>query len=418
MKKIDSGFVDEPSIYNTDKKTDKVGRHMVSGVKILLTTQEDAFAQKVSSILDSTKGITLGGICRGMSELQANLEHTPAPIVVIDIDPNPAGVLKELDKLVPMYPKTRFAVVSSTSNQALILEAMQAGARHFLHKKVLEAELDVVLERLLSGGVKTEAATGSVISVFSAGGGCGATTVALNLANELRLKSAEPVLVIDLDNCRGAVSSYLRITGRYSVADVLAYNGPIDKNLIASSASSYVSGFDVLVSPTDLDPFAFKSIEYANLTDALEACRQAYGYTIIDAPRVSENVTSFLATISRVILIVFQLTVKDIKVAGLMKSTLIKLGARPASIVPLVNRFRSRGLMVPLEATQKALGLDSLHCIRNDFRKIVTCINRGETLAESAPRSRIRRDFLNLAATIYGYEENGNGQLRRVTNNG
>lgn len=384
---------------------------MASISKILLITEKDAFARKVGSILNSTKGIALGPVCRGMSELRANLEHTPTPIAVIDIDPNPAGILKELDKIVPMYPKTCFAVVSSTSSKELILEAMHSGARHFLCKKFIEAELDRVLERLLSD--RTGTSLGSVISVFSAGGGCGATTVVLNLANELQLKSAEPVLVIDLDSCYGAVSTYLGITGGYSIADVLAHKGPIDKNLITSSASNHVSGFDVLVNPVDLDRFAPKSIEYGNLMDALEACRQVYKYTIIDAPRVSENVARLLATVSRLILIVFQLTVKDVKIAKSMLSALTMLGASPTRIMPLVNRFRRRGPMVPLEATKKALGLDSLHCIRNDFRKVVNCINHGKPLAESAPRSRIRSDFRNLAATIYGYEENGDGQLPR-----
>ena len=121
---------------------------------------------------------------------------------------------------------------------------------------------------------------------------------------------------------------------------------------------------------------------------------------------MSEDVARFLVSVSKAILIVFQLTVKDIKIAELMFSTLTKLGAKPDMIVPLVSRFRRRGPMVPLETAKKALSLESLHCIRNDFRKVVNCVNRGETLAEFAPRSRIRNDFRNLAATINGYEKN------------
>ena len=60
---------------------------MVSVAKILLTTREDDFEGKVRSILNTTKGIALGGVCRELSELQANLERTPTPIAVIDIDP-------------------------------------------------------------------------------------------------------------------------------------------------------------------------------------------------------------------------------------------------------------------------------------------------------------------------------------------
>ncbi len=67
---------------------------------------------------------------------------------------------------------------------------MQAGARHFLRKSAIQTELDPVLEHLLSHGPQESTRLGVVLSVFSCSGGCGATTVAINLANELRLARA------------------------------------------------------------------------------------------------------------------------------------------------------------------------------------------------------------------------------------
>ena len=67
-------------------------------------------------------------------------------------------------------------------------------------KNFLEAEIDRILEHMLFGGAKPGQSLGNVITVLQASGGCGATTVAINLANELRLKTSEPVLTIDLDS--------------------------------------------------------------------------------------------------------------------------------------------------------------------------------------------------------------------------
>jgi Flp pilus assembly CpaE family ATPase len=385
---------------------------MASERRLLLATKEDDFAKKLKSILHSSKSkpIGLGSVCSDISELRVHLEQAPEAIAVIDIDHNPAGMLKELDKVTPLYPGTYFAVVSSTSSQELILEAMNAGVRHFMRKKSIEEDLDRVLERLLSDDVRKAYAAGSVISVFSAGGGCGATTVVLNLANELRLAAAKSVLVIDLDNYYGAVSSYLGLNGSYCLTDVLTREGPIDKNLVVSSAANYMKDFHVLTSPAGKEQLLSGKIEYPKLLDFLEACRQAYKYTVIDAPRPSEDVARLLATISRVILIVFQQTVKDIKIAKSMIVSLTKLGARPEKIVPLTNKFRRFGPVVTLEAAKSAIGLDHLHRIRNDFRRAVDCINRGEPLAKSAPRSGIRRDFQKLAAAICANGTN-NSQL-------
>ena len=66
-------------------------------------------------------------------------------------------------------------------------------------------------------------ARGSAVTILSAGGGCGATTLAVNLAAELGAidPSSDPPLVVDLDYHYGAVSTYLAVQGDYGVLDLL-----------------------------------------------------------------------------------------------------------------------------------------------------------------------------------------------------
>lgn len=383
---------------------------MTSRSNILLVTKENATAEMVNSALNESQGMALAGVCHEVTELKASLVNTPAQVVVVDIDPDPSRVLHDLSTVITVYPETRVVVVSSRLNQDLILEAMQAGARHFLRKKSIASELDEVLERLIvpCNGAEKEVKLGSVISVFSASGGCGATTVAINLANELRLASAGPVLTVDLDSCYGTVSEYLGIRGQYGIADVLAHKETIDEHLVKSSASSYMEDFHVLVSPVSIESPRAKSLQYENLTTVLEACRQVYRYTVIDAPRVAESVAKNLASVSEVVFVVFQLTVKDVKFAGTLISSLIKSGIAREKIVPLANRFKKRSLLVRLEDGKKALGLNCIHWIRSDWRNAMNCVNRGQLLAEVAPRSGLRRDFRRLVTQI-----NGSGKVLR-----
>jgi len=370
---------------------------------VLLTTKEDAFAKKLKSFLDSRKNKTLvlRNVCKEISELRVYLEHIPNAIVVADIDHNPSKGLKELDDITSLYPRAIFVVVASNSSEELILEAMRAGARYFILKNRIEMKLDGVVEHLLSVGFKKAYSPGSIISVFSAGGGCGATTVALNLANELRLLTGNTVLTVDLDHSYGAVSSYLELSGSYSLLDVLNRGEQIDKNLVMSSAANYLKDFHVLTSPASDEHFLSNGFKYPNLTAFFEACRQAYKYTIIDAPRVSKDVARLLATISGVQLIVFQPTVKDIKIARSVISSLTRWGARPERIIPLANKFRRFSHLVTLEDIKNVMGLDNICYIRKDFRRVVNCINHGELLAKSAPWSGVRREFQKLAAMIY-----------------
>jgi pilus assembly protein CpaE len=371
-------------------------------------TKEDATAKTVSSIVRSSRRMALGGVCNEVSELRNYLDHKTTGAVVVDIDPDPSRLLDDLSAVVTAHPETRVVVVSSRLDEDLILEAMQAGARNFLRKGSIPAKLGEVLERLtqLCDISKKEIASHSVISVFSASGGCGATTVAINLADELRLISSEPVLTVDLDCCYGTVSSYLGVSGQYGILDVLNRKGPIDKDLIKSIASPYSGDFDVLVSPANGQGHRSELLQSENLTDALEACRQAYKYTVVDAPRVAENVASSLASVSKFVLLVFQPVVKDLKFARAIVSSLTRCGIEHKKIIPLVNRFKRRGMPIRLEECKKALGLDSCHRIRSDWRNAMNSVNHGQPLAQVAPRSGLRRDFTKLAAKIYTHETN------------
>jgi len=379
---------------------------MTSGSDILLVTKEETTANTIKTALDEDGCINLAGICQEVSELRSYLLKKEVRTVVVDIDPDPPRVLYDLGTILTTYPETYVVVICSSFTKELVIQAMQAGARHFLEKKDIASELSKELQQLIHDGAKKEAGLGSVISILSAGGGCGATTVAINLANELQLMSSKSVLAIDLDSCYGTMSTYLGINSQFGIADVLARKGLIDGHLIQSSAYRYKEDFHVLVSPASVESPETGQLRYENLPSALEACRQVYTYTVIDAPRMPESIVTNLASMSDVILVVLQLTIKDVKFARSMVSYLTNSGIAGEKIVPLANRFKKRGPLVRLEDSKKAVGLNFCQAIRSDWRKAMKSVNRGQPLAEVAPRSGLRSDFRKLAAKVSAYKIN------------
>jgi Flp pilus assembly CpaE family ATPase len=236
--------------------------------------------------------------------------------------------------------------------------------------------------------------------------------VTINLANELRLASAKKVLAIDLDDYYGTLSSYLGIAGRYGIAEVLQDEKRIDRHLIETSACSYLKDFDVLLSSANIRSNGARSVQYQNLTDALQACREVYRYILIDAPRVEESAAAQLAAISKFSLVVFQLTVKDLKVARELVSFLVESGVTRDRIIPVANRVRKKASLVRLEDSKRAIGLNSLCQIRSNWQRAMKALNHGQPLAQVARSSGLRRDFRDLAARICAAAGNGNGSLR------
>ncbi|TKJ37318.1 MAG: hypothetical protein CEE38_07390 [Planctomycetes bacterium B3_Pla] len=388
---------------------------VTSGISILLVTQEDSTAKTIKSVLDESGQMNLVGVCRDVPELRSRLSSAKVQAVVVDIDPDPPRVLSEVGMILTAHPETYVVVICSSFTKELVLQAMQKGARHFLEKKTMAAELCKELQVLVRGDEEKAAGSGSVvISVFSAGGGCGATTVAVNLASELQLMSPGAILVIDLDSCYGTVSAYLGVKSQYGIADVLARKGLIDKHLIQSSAFNYKEDFHVLASPASVEsPKArLLSIQYENLPRALEACRRVYKYTVIDAPRLPEDTAADLANLSDVALVVFQLTVKDVSFARSMVSSLTKSGVARKKLMLVANRVKKRGPLVRLEDSKKAVGLNSCQAIRNDWLKAMKSVNKAQPLAQAAGRSGLRNDYRKLAAKIRAYEINSSGKIR------
>lgn len=374
---------------------------------IMLMTKDSSIAETVKAILQEDASMLLGQVCRDTAKLRVNLSAAIPQVVIMDIDPDQTQILQELDAITSMHPGIRAVVLSERYDSELILEAMQAGARNFLQKKTISGELLKILRQLVPDKSKAKKELGSVISVFSTAGGCGATTITVNLANELRLASSDRVLAIDLDDCYGTISSYLGVKGEYGIADVLSHDGKIDKHLIETSASAHMNDFHVLASPAGLELPKTKSIKYENLIKVLESCRHVYKYTIIDAPRVNESVIADLAAVSDVILVVFQLMVKDARFARNLITSLANSKIGPEKIMLLANRFGRSRSVVSLEDWQKTLGVERMHKIRSDWRKARNCVDCGQPIAEVAPRSRFRKDFKILAGSIFS---NGNGR--------
>jgi Flp pilus assembly CpaE family ATPase len=383
---------------------------MTSGTEILLVTREKATEEAVQSVVKESGVFDFKGAYEDLSQVRGHLSPSKVQAIIVDIDPDPPQILRSIGTICHVAPGTLVLVVCGSLKKELILEAMRAGARHFLEKKKLAANLLEELQSLIPNGEdrKQSSSDSVVISVFSAGGGCGATTIAINLASELRILSSRPVLAIDLDACYGAVSTYLGIKSKYGIADVLdPKKNLIDADLVRSSAYTYKEDFHVLTSPVSGQSAGTCAVQYENLTPALEACRRIYGYTVIDAPRLPQAAFTDLAKLSDLVVIAFQLTVKDVNTTRLMASSLVQAGIARERIMPLANRVKKRGPLVRFEDTKRALGLSSCISIRSDWRKAMKSVNHSKPLAESARRSRLRRDIRELAVNVRSHEKNG-----------
>ncbi len=241
----------------------------------------------------------------------------------------------------------------------------------------------------------------SLVSVMSASGGAGGTTVAVNLADELRRASGGLVLLVDMDLDYGAAAAYLGLDPGRGLAEALGGEA-IDAATLSASTSVFLDDLHVLTSPSSVDFSDPAMVRFERLEELLGVCREAYGHTVIDAPRASRDVAATLAQESDVTLVVFQLTVGDVRCVRAVLRALDERGVPRAKVLPIANRCVRRPHMLTVEDACEALGRRRVVCIGNDYESALRSLNLGRPLASVAPQSVVRRDLLELAARVSG----------------
>jgi pilus assembly protein CpaE len=365
--------------------------------KILLLTGEANTAHAVAAALKDHDQFTTNGTARNLQELVSQLQGHVAPAALVDIDGQAERILGDLEHIVAEFPETRFVVLSSELRSEWLLASIQAGARHYLLKKSIATDLAPVLTRLSSDLAGN--GLGTLVTVLGASGGCGVTTVAVNLAYELQQVSTEPTLLVDLDVAYGGLAAYLGASGRYGIADVMAHEGHIDADLIRSTAVECGPGLGMLISPATANFQAPTAMDYSRLSDALEACRRASKYVVVDGGRAGAEVASTLAAHSQMTIVLFQLNVKDIRHARSIMAALAERGVPADRIVPMASRWHRRS-PVSLADACRALSLTTIDRIENDFRSAISAMNYGQPLRKAAPRSGLMRDMRKLALRV------------------
>ena len=378
----------------------------MSTPEIILMSADDAVE---ATVRKSLAKLSRGGLglhrTRTPRELASILDESSA-LIVVDVEQGDEELLERLAVAFSKAPEARVVTLCDELRTELALAVMRFGARHCIAKSELEAKLAGVFEeelRTLAGS--SEAARGRIITVLSACGGSGATTVSVNLAKELHLLTGDEVLLADLDPWAGAMSSYLGIESQYGVGDLINQDGRADAGLVRSTSTACAEGLRILANPPrgDIAPLSLSTSELAQMT---RLCSQAFPYTIIDAQCRSIEQAAELARRSDIAFVVMELSVVALRSSRRILTQLTDRLVDRGRLQVVVNRYHKRNSMVSLKDAAQALSEFELHALPNDYSNAIRSINFGKPLAEIAPRSALRKSLHALAeATLQSNDD-------------
>jgi pilus assembly protein CpaE len=226
---------------------------------------------------------------------------------------------------------------------------------------------------------------GKVITVFSAKGGVGKTTLATNAAVHLA-RNEQKTLLIDLDLSFGDVAISLQIVPERSIYDAVAMGGNVDEDALRSLATSHEpSGLDVICAPND--PGDADRIPVSVITEMIRVARRHYDYIIVDTPpSFTEHVLAAI-DLSDALLLIATLDIPAVKNLRVALETLDALGTPKDNRVVVLNRSELKVGLRP-EDVVSAIKVPIAVSIPNSM-SVTASINRGVPIVIEEPKGSV-----------------------------
>jgi Flp pilus assembly CpaE family ATPase len=297
---------------------------------------------------------------------------------------------------------------------ALLSRALQSGVRDVVpvgdHAAMAAAcrRSYEVSRRMLAPPTDEEATPGEIVTVFAAKGGCGKTTLAINLGVALAKQGTKRVCVVDLDLAFGDVAISVQLDPLRTTVDALPMAGHLDQSGAASLLTRYQPGLDMLLAP--VTPGDAEKIPPRLVGELLSVLRGMYDYVVVDTPaQFSEHVLTAMDVSAQLVL----LTTLDVPALKNLRVTLdmLDLLSYPRQIRSVVVNRADSKVGLSLDHVERVVRCPIALQVPSS-RAVPISINKGVPITLDSPGHPVSQaitKFANqrLLAPVGGQQPDG-----------
>lgn len=241
---------------------------------------------------------------------------------------------------------------------------------------------------------------GKVVAFYGVAGGVGASTIAVNFAWELTLRTRREgrrVALLDFNFQYGSIATFLDVPRREAVYELVSEASNLDQTGLTQALSTYQDKLHVLTAPRDALPLDI--VSPADVDAIINLARESFDYVVIDMPQALMNWSEKVYAASDDFYAVMEI---DMRSAQNMYRFLRTLKAEDMNLDKL--RFvlnRAPGMTdlsgkTRVKRVAESLGITFLHQIADGGRQIVNSGDQGTPLAEGARSSPVRKEILRM----------------------
>jgi pilus assembly protein CpaE len=379
--------------------------------------------------LDSAVAETLSsalGDCVVLTSLDAARRHIDTNLAEDTIVVGPSvdqGVALQLAEAMRVQrPSLGVVLVRRRVDTALLVEALRSGVREVIGERDI-AGLSAAVSRSKSiasalreqvpGGATADEPTsrGKLITVFSAKGGCGKTTLSTNLAAALADRGRREVVLVDLDLAFGDVAIALQLFPARTIADAVPLGEDLDEAALQALLTPHSPGLTTLVAP--VEPGAADAISSTLVAQILEHLKDMYDYVVVDTPPAFDDQVLAAFDASDVIALIATLDIPALKNLKLTLETLELLNYPRDKWHVVLNRADSK-VGLSIAEVEKTLGT-AISAQIPSSRDVPATINRGVPIVLDDPKHPVTvavQEFAELAVGANGTDDSIPHELR------
>jgi pilus assembly protein CpaE len=335
----------------------------------------------------------VGAATNGEEGIQMAVELQP-DIVLMDINMPGVDGITASERISQQVPFCQIIMMSVQGEADYLRRSMLAGAREFLIKPFSSDELVSSIRRVyqlgasrrqalptmaqVPSGAMAAATTpqerGKVVTIFSAKGGVGCSTIAVNVAIALQQNAASKVVLVDTSLQFGDIGVLLNLYASRTIADLSSHIDELDNELIDDILIAHSSGVKTLLAPPR--PEMADTVTPTLVADVLERLRNLFDIIIVDTSSVLDDLVLSVLDVSDKIIVVTTPEIPAIKNAKLFFEVTEALEYERDRTMFVLNKVDKR-INIRAEDIEANIKYKLEAQLPLDERAVTTAVNQG-----------------------------------------
>ncbi len=385
------------------KRSDNVGRNGGGSWKAVIVEPSIQVAEGMIRQLEA-RGFQVAARLDRANHAAVEARVHKVDLLILEVGEDGEAALKMIEELSTESRRLKVIVTAPAAEADLILRALRAGATEFLVKPISAQDFAEAISRVVRSLTPRREANGQVLAVYSAKGGLGTTTVAVNLAFSLARKHRKKrVALIDTVMHGGDVKVFLDMNPRYTLSDLLGKSDNIDTQFLEKVLYNHPDGVWVLPEPGH--PEDVESIDGEEMSRIISRMRSEFDFVIVDCEhQLTSRTTAILDAADKIVLLSI-LSVPAVRQLQRTLDTFSQLAYPESKVSIVVNRHQTNDVL-KVRDLEKSFGRPVHWRLPNDYKVAIDAITRGKPLVMGAPRSKLAQSMDRLAITLNNSDGN------------